>query len=449
MILDGAFAAFRDDPSWLAVLDCSGSKSWNQLVAEISHVAATLDQGPAGEPVEIRLPSGRDFLTLFLASEQARRPACTLHNDWAGPELEAALAAVRSYRPETPPSEDPDPVFYIGFTSGTSGRPKPFARRSMSWISSFEPAGDLFSIEAGDMVYLPGSLQHSHFLFGAVLALNRGASARMFERFDAAALAEELSGVSRGVVYLVPTMLYALDELEVGPLPGVHSLVISGAKMEPHHWEIARRVFPRASANEIYGASELSFVTVNSGAADQSEPGYVGTPFPGVEIEIRPEGDETGLVYVRSPYLFDGYFDESGRQSPIGPDGFMTVGDVGVLGEAGLSIVGRASNMLITGGKNVHPEEVESRLVEHGSVRECVVAGVPDQRWGEELVAFVVAEDSGKGLEVEQLRDHLRGSIAAHKIPKRWFLVEEIPRTPAGKTDRSRDRLFEAAVEIC
>ncbi|MCB0862165.1 MAG: AMP-binding protein [Solirubrobacterales bacterium] len=448
MILDGALEAFGADPSRLAVADDSGAWTWTGLMAEVGQTASELGPSPVGEPVEIRVPSSREFLTRFLAAARLRRPACTLHTDWSGPELEAATSATRSFRPAVPPAEDNDPFFYIGFTSGTSGRPKPFARRSMSWISSFEPAGKMFSIEAGDVVYLPGSLQHSHFLFGAVLGLNLGATVRMFERFDAAKLAEELREVSRGIVYLVPTMLFTLDELGLEPLTGVHSLVISGSKMEPHHWDIAHRLFPGATASEIYGASELSFVTVNSGEAEQPDPGFVGPPFSGVEIEIRSNGDGPGLVFVRSPYLFDGYFDESGSRSPIGPDGFMTVGDVGVLSEEGLSIVGRASNMLITGGKNVHPEEVESRLAEHESVSECVVVGLPDDRWGEEIVAFLVASNPGDLPDAGELRDHLKDLVASYKVPKRWFTVEQIPRTRAGKTDRSRDRLLELATEI-
>lgn len=167
-----------------------------------------------------------------------------------------------------------------------------------------------------------------------------------------------------------------------------------------------------------------------------------------MEIEIRPRADEPGLVFVRSPYLFEGYFDESGIQSPIGPDGFMTVGDVGVLDQRGLSLVGRASNMLITGGKNVHPEEVEALLAEHESVTECVVVGVPDPRWGEEIVAFVVPADRSSGPEVAELREHLKGGLASYKVPKRWFTVSEIPRTRAGKTDRSPERLFQSATGI-
>ena len=325
-----------------------------------------------------------------------------------------------------------------------------FLRGNMKALAGNALKGDslLLGLERGinqrlsTPVALPGS--GTGYLHEAGVSFNDQGDLQV----DAAKLAEELREVSRGIVYLVPTMLFTLDELGLEPLTGVHSLVISGSKMEPHHWDIARRLFPGATASEIYGASELSFVTVNSGEAEQPDPGFVGPPFSGVEIEIRSNGDGPGLVFVRSPYLFDGYFDESGSRSPIGPDGFMTVGDVGVLSEEGLSIVGRASNMLITGGKNVHPEEVESRLAEHESVSECVVVGLPDDRWGEEIVAFLVASNPGDLPDAGELRDHLKDLVASYKVPKRWFTVEQIPRTRAGKTDRSRDRLLELATEI-
>jgi long-chain acyl-CoA synthetase len=467
-ILAGAFEAYGKDESRTAVVSESGSLSWREFTGLIDEVAEEIQRESESGPVGILLPSGESFLSVFLAAATVGRPACTLHPDWAEPELEAAITDAglsvvftdREQVPEAPNPANPiptetdgdDPVFYIGFTSGTSGRPKPFLRRQKSWSSSFEPAGDLFSVRTGDVVYLPGSLQHSHFLFGAVFALNRGASVRMFERFDAGTLLDELQVEERGAVYLVPTMLLALDEQNPGPLEGVHSVVISGAKMEAHHWEIARRIFPRALVGELYGASELSFVSVNTDGESPRDHGYVGRPFPGVEIEIRDEagapGADTGLVWVRSPYLFEGYLGESGVESPIGADGCMTVGDVGSLGPDGLSLSGRASNMVITGGKNVHPEEVEARLAEHPDLRDCVVAGVPHARWGEEIVAFVVFAGYDQQPGGDDLKAYLRGKVASYKIPKRWFRVEAIPLTRAGKTDRSLDRLFEGATEI-
>lgn len=449
-MLSGIAQGFGEDPSRPAVIDDARAWSWSEFAREIERVAADLKRDSDDGPVKILLPSGVSFLSRFLAAARLGRPACTLHADWAKPELEAAIADVEAFRPEGPDPDD-DPVFYIGFTSGTSGRPKPFARRQRSWSSSFAPAAGLFGLEAGDLVFLPGSLQHSHFLFGAVFALSRGAGIRLFEHFDPGKLADELRQAHRGVLYLVPTMLLSLDELGSETFDGVSSVVISGAKMEAHHWEIARRLFPRALVGELYGASELSFVSVNTAGEDPADPGYVGPPFPGVEIEIRPAGEATedgaGLVYVRSPYLFDGYLDGPATNSPIDPDGFMTVGDIGRLTERGLSLVGRASNMLITGGKNVHPEEVEAQLGRHPAVRECVVAGVPHPHWGEELVAFLVAADTSEP-EVEQMRDFLKERVASYKVPKRWFLVDEIPRTQAKKTDRSPARLFEGATEM-
>lgn len=450
-LLADAYEAFRENPSSPAVIENSRTWSWSEFIGEAERIAVQLDQVPDRGPVEIHFPSGVSFLSTFLAAAIIGRPACTLHNDWSAPELEAAIADVQGYEPNASDAGD-DPVFYIGFTSGTSGRPKPFARRQKSWASSFAPAGELFSVRAGDLVFLPGSLQHSHFLFAAVFGLNRGAAIRLFERFDVRLLAEELLRASRGVLYLVPTMLLDLDQVGAGPFDGVHSVVISGAKMESHHWEIVRRLFPDALVGELYGASELSFVTVNTEGEIPGDPGFVGRPFPGVELDIRPVDDSSagdpGLVYVRSPYLFEGYIQGPETRSLVEPDGFATVGDIGLLRAEGLSLSGRASNMLITGGKNVHPEEVEAQLGEHPAVRDCVVAGVPHPRWGEELVAFLVAAEGGEAPRPDRLRDHLRQRVASYKIPKRWFLVEEIPRTRAGKTDRSRDRLFEGATEL-
>lgn len=478
-LLAAALDSFGEDPGRTALVEGGRTLSWSAFSAEVARIAGHLGSERSQGAIGILLPSGGPFLSVFLAAAAVGRPACTLHPDWAAPELEAAIddagiGVVFTDRPEVPggatirrpdaighglagePARDlrvgppeEDPIFYVGFTSGTSGRPKPFARRQASWASSFGPAGELFSVGRDDRVFLPGSLQHSHFLFGAVFALSRGAAVRLFERFDPACLLDELRLESRAAVYLVPTMLLAIDDLADEPLGGVHSLVISGAKMEPHHWEIARRLFPNARVGELYGASELSFVAVNT-LGEQDDPGHVGRPFPGVEIKIRSQdgrSDGPGLVYVRSPYLFEGYLEGTGLRSPADADGFVTVGDVGDFDGGSLSLTGRASNLIITGGKNVHPEEVETHLNRLPAIFECVVAGIPHRHWGEEVVAFVVPAGDASTLDFASVRESLRPLVAAYKIPKRWFIVESIPRTRAGKTDRDRDRLLEGAAE--
>lgn len=448
-LLTGFLDSLRRDPSGTAVIDSSGAWDRNRFMLELEKAAAALEDDSGRGPVTLLATPDATFLATFMAVAKAGRAACTLHRDWAKPETEAAIADVAGF--ESPATPDEDPVFYIGFTSGTSGRPKPFARRQNSWSSSFEPAAGLFGVRAGDRFFLPGSLQHSHFLFGAIFGLDRRASVRLYERFDPGLLAEELDQTSRGVLYLVPTMLLGLDEAFSGAFDGVHSVVVSGAKMEPHHWEIARRLFPGAVIGELYGSSETSFMTVNTKGEKDSDPGYVGEPFPGVELEIRVDAEspgDTGQVFVRSPYLFEGYLKGSELESPVGDDGFMTVGDVGELTDGGLSLSGRASNMLITGGKNVHPEEVEAQLSNLPAISESVVIGAPHPHWGEELVAFVVADPGLPVPEAGSLKNELKPKIAGYKIPKRWFLVERIPRNLAGKVDRTPEKLFDGAVEL-
>ncbi|MFA4929016.1 MAG: AMP-binding protein, partial [Patulibacter sp.] len=206
---------------------------------------------------------------------------------------------------------------------------------------------------------------------------------------------------------------------------------------------IAARLFPAADVAELYGASETSFITVNRRGPVDDDPGCVGEPFPDVELQIRPRPEddpEHGLVYVRSPFLFEGYVEDGAVVPGVPEDGFVTVGDIGTIrADGALSLRGRASNLVITGGKNVHPEEIEIVLVAHDDVAECVIVGVPHPYWGEQLVACVAAVP-GAEVRDEELRDFLRTRLAVYKIPKRWLVVDRLPHLPGGKIDRQAVR---------
>lgn len=470
------------DPSRVAVTDATGTFAWRSVLQAVRETADAMD-GPHDRFGALDL-TGAELLIVMLAAASVGRSVCTLHGDWSDPELEAALhdadvaavftpratvpgdAAIRrppalTERPAAGPATErsvtdgpatdtdtgtdaaDDPLFYVGFTSGSSGRPKPFTRRQRSWSTSFAAAAELFSVSSATTVVLAGNLQHSHFLFGAMLGWSQGALLRLYDRFDPQRLARDLGDEGPTVLYLVPTMLTALDDANVAPLDGVRSVVVSGAKMERHHWQIAARLFPGAGVAELYGASETSFITVNRRGMVDDDPGYVGLPFPGVELEIRPREDDDagrGMVHVRSPYLFDGYLEAGTVVGGVPADGFVTVGDLGTIRPDGaLSLRGRASNLIITGGKNVHAEEVELVLVTHPGVAECVVVGAPHPHWGEELVACVVPAPGADGTGHE-LDGFLRSRIAAYKIPKRWLVVPGLPRLPTGKLDRQRVR---------
>jgi len=467
-------AGFRRDPSRVAISDETGQFSWRSVLRAASGTARLLSERHGR--VGVVGVSDRELMCVMLGAAMVGRPVCTLHGDWSDDELQAALQEAgveevftrRATLPASvvvnlPPvlgqqsADEPepeidascdaeDPLFYVGFTSGSSGRPKPFARRQRSWSLSFDVAAEMLAISSETEVVLAGSLQHSHFLFGAMLGWSQGAGVRFYERFDPHALARDLHAANAAVVYLVPTMIAALDRAGAAPMDGVRSIVVSGAKMEPHHWEAAARLFPSAETAELYGASETSFMTVNRRGPVADDPGYVGLPFPGVEIEIRPHAEADsghGVVYVRSPYLFEGYLDAGEILSGVPDDGLITAGDIGTIRpDGGLSLSGRASNLLITGGKNVHPEEVEIALADHPAVTECVIVGVPHPYWGEELVACVVTAD--RAADTDELEALLRSRVASYKVPKRWIAVDRLPRTTSGKIDRRRARQLAA-----
>ena len=161
------------------------------------------------------------------------------------------------------------------------------------------------------------------------------------------------------------------------------------------------------------------------------KPGTVGRPQPAVWLKLHPgpEGDE---VCVRSPYLMDGYFEQPDATGEALRDGWYHTGDLGVLDEDGfLAIVGRAREVLRTGGETVAPGEVEAVLATHPAVAEVAVVGIPHADWGEVVCAVVVARPDAGALTLDQLRAHCEGRLAPYKRPRRLELATDLPRTPA------------------
>lgn len=428
----GPLARARELPAGRVAVRCGElALGYGELIEAAEHAAAAA--GTGREPLLVAGENPVVLLTSFYGALLAGRPALVPHGDWAAPERERALAAAAAL----PHAEG---RALIGFTSGTSGTPKPFARSWESWASSFDAAAALCRIGDTTEVVVPGPLQHSHFLFGAVLAVERGAPLTLTGKFDRDAVCAALAGAGRAVCYMVPTMLVALAG--AAPMHGVAAIVMSGQKLEPRHRALARELFPRSRIVEIFGASELSFVSVTScdPGDEDPEPDAVGRPFPGVEVELRGLEDgaplaagEVGEIWVRSPYLAEG---------AAGADGFATCGDVGrVTPDGVIELRGRRSNVLISGGKNIHPEEVEAVAGQHGAVLACIVTAVADDYWGERLVGLVEAVP---GTELERLAAELdtrvRARLAAYKAPKEWRLVERLPRTESGKLARPQAR---------
>lgn len=461
----------RRDPARRALSVGGHVATYAELAAGIEATAAWLRTScSADAKIGVLLPNGRAFLELFLGVGQAGMAAMVLHPRWSDRELRFALRAGRPelvvtsarlavrFRDElapwrvveadadsglTPPSVDaevgPPPddgrAFYVGFTSGTTGGPKGFVRDHRSWVRSFE-ACRVFGVGADDEVAVPGDMAHSLFLFAALHALSEGAGVHLQSRFDASALAALLDELPISHLYVVPTMLSAL--LAASARRGttarsrLRSLISSGAPWPDLKLREVNARFANAEVIDFYGSSEASFVSYRRVRAGDP-PADLGRPFPGVELRVS---DAVGPLWVRSDMLFSGYLDADATARVRDADGFVTTGDVVAIDAARrLRLIGRADAMLICGGVNVHPEEIERVLLDHPHVLEATVVGIPDPVWGQ-LPCAVLRVDGPGRTSCGTLRIHCRQRLAGPARPRRFLVVDVLPRTPNGKPDR-------------
>ncbi len=439
-----AFAARADrTPDRIAVDTGTAPLAAGALLWALEAVAAAIRPG---EVVAVTARNDGATLARILGIARAGGLAATLDPSWPATQRDAALAALAPDRvldgtePGGTGSLPPPPLggapFYAGFTSGSSGVPKVFRRSHRSWVETFRVGRDAFGLSADDRVLVPGPLAHSLFLYAALDALDRGARVALLPRFDAAAVAARLrAGADRLV--LVPTMIAALDGS--GPFPGVRTVLVGGARLEGALEAAAERLFPQAEIVEFYGASELSFVAWRSNRRPVAT-GATGRPFPGVEIAIRddtgrdrPSG-EAGTVWVRSPMLAfpSADFRVEG--------GWGTAGDVGTLDPDGtLRLLGRAGDMIISGGLNLYPAAVEAVIAADPAVAACLVLGRPHPYWGEEVTA-VIEPRPGAVPRRDVLREACRAALPRHAVPRAFLTVTTMPRTGSGKPARAAIR---------
>ncbi|PED69877.1 acyl-CoA synthetase [Bacillus pseudomycoides] len=327
--------------------------------------------------------------------------------------------------------------FYMGFTSGSTGEAKAFLRAQDSWVHSFDCNLHDFHMKNNDTVLLAGTLVHSLFLYGAISALYLGQTVYLIEKFIPKHVLSILKQENISVMYTVPTMLEALYK-EGSVIEQEMKIISSGAKWEAEAKQKVKTVFPYAKRYEFYGASELSFVTALTDVESERKASSVGKPCHNVQIRICNEKGkelkqgEIGTIYVKSDQFFMGYLLDGDLSCQVTEDGWMTVHDIGYQDEEGfLYIVGREKNMILFGGINIFPEEIESVLGTHPNVDEIVIVGVKDGYWGEKPVAIV----KGKGTKQELKRFCLQ-HLSSFKIPREWYFIDEIPHTSSGKIAR-------------
>ncbi|MDH2903173.1 MAG: AMP-binding protein [Actinomycetota bacterium] len=325
------------------------------------------------------------------------------------------------------------------FTSGTTGRPKGAILSQGNLVFGCTTLNQVWEMSSEDVLVHVLPLFHVHGLFvAAYCVLSSGASMRLLEGFD---VGEVLGILPESTIMMgVPTHYTRLldDERLSATTTTSMRLFISGSApmLRTTHEDFYSRTGHRLL--ERYGMTETGMITSNP-LRGERRIGTVGPALPGVEVRVS--GGSPGVVEVRGPNVFAEYWRRPElRQSEFTPDGFFITGDLGILDDDGyLEIVGRTKDLIITGGLNVYPKELELILDTFPGVLESAVVGAPDADFGEAVSAFVVARP-GERVEVEDLRLRARAEMASFKVPKHFLVVPSLPRNAMGKVQKTELR---------
>jgi fatty-acyl-CoA synthase len=354
-----------------------------------------------------------------------------------------------------------DPI-NIQYTSGTTGAPKGATLSHRNILNNGYLVGEGCRYTEADRVCIPVPFYHC---FGMVMgnlgAVTHGAAMVIpAPAFDPGATLEAVVAERCTSLYGVPTMFIAeLDHPDFATfdLSSLRTGIMAGS---PCPVEVMKRVIAEMHMSEVticYGMTETSPVSTQTAADDPIEKrvGTVGRVHPHVEVKVADATDpahapvargETGELCTRGPGVMLGYWEDAERTAgAIDADGWMHTGDLATMDADGyLSIVGRSKDLVIRGGENVYPREVEEFLHTHPDVADVQVFGVPDARYGEELMAWIIPR-RGVLLDEDAVREHCRGKIAHFKVPRYVKLVDAFPMTVTGKVQKFKMR--ETAIE--
>jgi acyl-CoA synthetase (AMP-forming)/AMP-acid ligase II len=439
----------RERAGQIAIDDGRERLSFAQLQQAVKRLLPRLEGAAATVTVDCQQSTAAQLVE-FLAIIASGRCAAISDPDWTAP-VRAAVSEMLAALPEPAagPSEASAP-FYIGFTSGSTGLPKGFRRDHGSWVESLRVCVDSFGPETAGTVLAPGRISHSLFLFGMLLGLWTGGGVVLQERFSAGRALETLRSGDATCLVAVPSQLLLMLDWSarrgLAPITATRLILISGARWMRERTPDLQALFPQARLVEFYGASETSFIAWQE--ADAATPYEIaGRPFANVEIEIRGPRDSqgNGMIYVRSPMLFIDYVGNQADATAALRDGdWLSVRDMGRIDEQGrLCLAGRQNRMIVTQGKNLFPDEVESLLATCPGIAGVSVQGLPDPIRGQQVVAVVqlAASDANRPpLTAQDLAAWCRERLESYKVPRRFLVCSDWPLTSSGKTDHHRIR---------
>jgi acyl-CoA synthetase (AMP-forming)/AMP-acid ligase II len=335
-------------------------------------------------------------------------------------------------------------LFYLGYTSGTTGKPKGGMITQRNRALAYHYWALEFGITSDDIALHCGPFHHTAPFTFTLTQLFMGGQVVLLDSFDAKAALQAIAKYGVTWAFMVPFMLERvleekrnqLDDLDFSSL----KMLISGASpLSTRTKEAICEEFLGSGLHEFYGATEAGVVT-NLKPKDQSRKiRCVGQPVAELEIQIRDEEgnvkkpNEIGDIWLRGPTLFEGYFNDPIKTAEVKQNDWCNLGDIGRVDEEGfLYLIDRRKDVIKSGGVNIYPIEIEEVILRDTAVKECAVVGMSDQRWGESTQAFIVTDESIETIGV-RLNSLCQQYLADYKRPKKIHRIDSLPRNANGK----------------
>jgi long-chain acyl-CoA synthetase len=456
----------RQKPDAVALVCDDDAMTWGELECTLTALGGyLLARFRVEQPLGVCLPNTPALILIFLAAARAGFETAMLDPEWPLSRIQSVkdglnpcgiiddgfflaeasfhdvFEGVKSqppFKPFTPALEDA--LFYRGYTSGSSGAPKGYRRTHASWLASFAASDAEFGICEKDTVLVLGNLMHSLPLYGVVHALHAGAKAIFSKHFHPSLLQKTIKNHDATVMYGTPTQLGLMAQLGASdPIKSLKRVLSSGDKLGALTKKSLNTAYQHTLIDEFYGASELSFITVAK-HVENVPLASVGRAMFGVTLSVRNEKGEAlaalqeGYVCVQSAMTFHSY-DAPHHTSLLRFGETLSVGDRGYVDANGyLFLTGRASRLIIQGGRNIAPEGIESALCSHPAIAHATIVPLHDDLRGERLFAILQLSE-GAVLTRGALYEHLRSHCADYEIPRHYGVVSTWPHLASGKTD--------------
>ena len=379
----------------------------------------------------------------LLDGAEGEAPKLSRFVSWVddGEEITDPVAEEAIARTSAAPLDPPEAASrFVILTSGTTGTPKGAQRESPGSLAPLAVLLAMIPMRSERTTAIAAPLFHSWGFANFVFGLALGSTYVLRRRFDPEATLAMVADNDADALAVVPVMLQRIMELDQATLDayGLPSLRVTAASGSSLPGDLATRWMDAFGDNlyNFYGSTEIGWATIATPEDMRIAPGTAGRPPRGTRIKLldpdgAPVGDgETGRIFVGNEMSFEGYTGGGGKDIV---DGMLASGDVGHFDEGGrLFVDGRDDEMIVSGGENVFPREVEDLLAEHDAIDDAAVIGVDDPKFGQRLKAFVVVRP-GAELDESAVRDHVKENLARYKVPRDVEFLDELPRNPTGK----------------